>query len=217
MLLSASTCTTMTAVTGIVPSRSMALVLSLMVAWPTPPGFHQVASSLVACCSPNRYSESPAVAQYATMALPGAETSSSLAPGSRLRRPSLMFPPPWMNPLAGVPPNSLALAAVPFTPRKPLAGVPPSSLAFSLGTCTLLLTVNGGVVGVEDRLSAVPLVFVSEDTDEAVLALPRIKSPPVAATAVPDMANNSAIREMTLAGAGRCMADLPRGPAGDPL
>jgi hypothetical protein len=44
-----------------------------------------------------------------------------------------------------------------------------------------LLTFSGGVVELEDKLSAVPFLLVSEDTPVAVLALPKMKSPPVAA------------------------------------
>jgi len=60
-------------------------------------------------------------------------------------------------------------------------------------------------VAVEDSFSAVPLLLVSEDVLVAVLALPRMKLPPVAATAVPLIAKNSAISEMTVAAEGRCM------------
>jgi hypothetical protein len=44
-----------------------------------------------------------------------------------------------------------------------------------------VLTFSGGVVEVEDKLSAVPFLSVSEVTLVAVLALPKMKSPPVAA------------------------------------
>lgn len=88
----------------------------------------------------------------------------------------------------------------------------------------LLLTWSGGVVEVEDKLSAVPLELDSEVTAAAVLDLPRMKLPPVAATAVPDIAKNNAISEMTIAGDGcrsaagsdgrRMARDLPSGPRG---
>jgi len=95
--------------------------VSLTVPWPTPPfEFHQVAV-----------------------------TSTVPTPWVRVSRPSLIVPPPWTNPLAGMWPSSFELAAVPFTPRNALAGWPPNSLAFSFGTCTLLLTVSGGVVEVQ--------------------------------------------------------------------
>jgi len=66
-----------------------------------------------------------------------------------------------------------------------------------------LLTLSAGAVAGEERLSAVPLVFVSEETLIALLDLPRIKDPPVAATAVPDIATNSANTEITVGAVGR--------------
>src|SRR5690242_6404350 len=153
-------------------------------AWLTPSLFHQtavapaavLASALITRTEPE---PGPSGSHVAVRSPPGKASRGTreFAPVSVSRAP-VASPPPCMY---------------------PLAGVPPSSLAFSFGTCTLLLTFSGGVVDDEDRLSAVPLVLDSEVTAVAAFGLPKMKSPPVAATAVPDMAKNSAIREMTVA------------------
>ena len=95
----------------------------------------------------------------------------SKPPASDTRVP--VVSPPCMYPLAGVPPSSLELAAVPLAGRNALEVCPSSSLALRLRTWMLLLTVSGSVVEVEDSFSAVPFVLASEDTLVAVLALPR--------------------------------------------
>src|SRR5579864_1740671 len=61
------------------------------------------------------------------------------------------------------------------------ADLPSTRLAFRLGACTELPTVSGGVPAFEDKLSAVPAELLSDETDVAVLGLPRMKVPPVAA------------------------------------
>jgi hypothetical protein len=99
-------------------------------------------------------------------------------------------------------------ATAPLPWMNPLAGRPPSSLAFRFGTRTLLLTFSGGDLAAADRLSAVPLVFASDAIFVAVLGLPGKKVPPVAATAVPDRAKNNAISETTRAADGRAGAVL---------
>jgi hypothetical protein len=88
-------------------------------------------------------------------------------------------------------------------PYRALATVAQTGTVFGYCRCRP----GRAAVAADDRLSAVPLVLASELTLVAVLDLPRMKEPPVAATAVPDIAKNSAISEITIAGDGPPPAD----------
>src|SRR5579863_2574176 len=153
----------------------------LIGACPVPSALHQVAWPWVPCSTSAAPVWGSFRSQVAATLLSGAAMKTAEPKPVWVSRPKLTDPPPWTS---------------------PPALTPPTSLAFRCGTWTLLLTVSGAAVADEDRLSAVPLVLASELTLVAVLDLPKMKEPPVAATAVPDIAKNSAISEITIAGDG---------------